>query len=259
MPAVSGQPSRTRWHEARIVAVRQETSRVKAFRLATGWTRPHRAGQHLDVRLTAPDGYQAQRSYSISSAPFSPPADAALGGDAGEVEILVEALEGGEVSGYFHGVAAPGDLVEVRGPIGRPFTWDRDDGGPLLLAGGGSGVAPLLSILRHRGRVAPGLRCALLLSARTEAEAVALAELRARSREEPGFKLFLALTRDPAPPPDAWRRLDKAAIREALAWLRDQPRHAYVCGSNRFAGPVAGLIVDEGVASEAVHVERFGG
>ena len=251
MPA---EPRRSAWQDARIVAVRRETRRVKAFRIATGWTRPHRAGQHLDVRLTAPDGYQAQRSYSIASAPAVP----ALPG-VGEAEILVEALDDGEVSGYFHDVAQAGDVVEVRGPIGGPFTWDREDGGPLLLAGGGSGVAPLLSILRHRARVAPELGCVLLLSARTEAEAIALAELRARAREEYGFMLLLALTREASLPAGSRSRLDGPAVRDAVAWLGAPTRHAYVCGSNRFAGSVSDLLVAEGISARSVHVERFGG
>ena len=108
-----------------------------------GW-RGFRAGQHVDVRLTAPDGYQAERSYSIGSAPEAP-----------EIELIVERLDKGEVSPFFHEIVEPGDTIELRGPIGGHFTWGRRDGGPLLLVGGGSGVVPLLSMLRHRAAVAP--------------------------------------------------------------------------------------------------------
>lgn len=247
----------TRWQEARILAVGQVTPRVKEFRVETGWTHPHRAGQHADVRLTAPDGYQAQRSYSIASAPDA----------SGEVTFLVELLEGGEVSGYFHEVAAAGDVFELRGPIGAPFTWDRDDGGPLLLVGGGSGVAPLLSILRRRAEAAPDIAAVLLLSARTEAEAIELDELCRRARDEAGFDLVLALTREPCErvlPPGVLRRLDRAAVEAALLRLGrgSVPRQhcrAYVCGANRFAGPMADLVVDCGVPAASVQVERFGG
>jgi ferredoxin-NADP reductase len=145
------------WHEAVIVKIESQTAGVKSFLLRPQNWRSFRAGQHLDLRLTAPDGYQVQRSYSVVSAPEL----------EGLYELVVERLDDGEVSPFLHDVAEVGDAIEIRGPIGGHFAWGRDDGGPLLLVGGGSGVAPLLSILRHRAAVASGVPAILLYAART--------------------------------------------------------------------------------------------
>src|SRR5438105_2073433 len=147
-----------RWQIASLAAIKAETAQVKTFSLALpSWT-AHRAGQHYDVRLTAADGYQAQRSYSIASAPER----------AGQVDLTVERIEDGEVSSYLHDVLMPGDKLEVRGPIGGYFVWEARQGGPLLLIAGGSGVVPLMAMLRHRAAAAGGNRvpARLLYSAR---------------------------------------------------------------------------------------------
>ncbi len=178
---------RLAWQEATVTAVRLLTPRVKSFLLhVPGW-RGFRAGQHVDVRLTATDGYQAERSYSIGSAP---------GGS--EIELIIERLDDGEVSPFFHEVAVPGDTIELRGPIGGHFTWERKDGGPLLLVGGGSGVVPLLSMLRHRANVAPEVPAVLIYSARTREELIDADELLRRADDDPGFSLMITLTRESA-------------------------------------------------------------
>src|SRR5918998_2600190 len=144
------------WQEAVIERIEAQTGRVKSFFLRPRNWRLFRAGQHLDIRLTAPDGYQVQRSYSVASAP----------GLEGVYELVVERLGDGEVSPFLHDVAEVGDGIEIRGPFGGHFVWDPEDGGPLLLIGGGSGIAPLMSILRHHAVVDSDVRAVLLHAAR---------------------------------------------------------------------------------------------
>lgn len=232
----------TAWREAVITEVAPVTARVKRFVLAAGF-RDFRPGQHVDVRLTAEDGYQAQRSYSIASAPDG----------SGTIELMIEGLDGGEVSGFFLDVAQVGDAIELRGPIGGTFVWSPEDGGPLLLVGGGSGVVPLLAMLRHRARVAPGLPCRLIYSARTRAEAIALDELEARARGEPGFGLHLLTTRE-----GGGRRIDAAVVAAVLAEL-GAPARSFVCGSNPFVGAASALLLAAGVTAASIRTERFGG
>jgi hypothetical protein len=138
-PALAGAP-KLNWQQATIVGIASDTPRVKSFLFTTPAPLAFRAGQHVDVRLTAPDGYQAERSYSIASAPER----------TDGIELAIERLDDGEVSPFFHEVAEIGDAIELRGPIGGHFVWSVEDGGPLLLLGGGSGVVPLMSMLRHR-------------------------------------------------------------------------------------------------------------
>src|SRR5689334_22050084 len=150
------------WQIATVQAIRLETAQVKTFTLALpAWT-PHRAGQHYDLRLTAPDGYQAQRSYSIASAPER----------AGEIELTIERLEDGEVSSYLHDVVVVGDQIEVRGPIGGYFVWEAAMGGPLLLVAGGSGLVPLMAMLRHRMAAGAAVATRLLYSSRTPEDVI---------------------------------------------------------------------------------------
>jgi glycine betaine catabolism B len=230
------------WRDATLVDIAPASARVKRYRFRVDFDRPIRAGQHVDVRLTAPDGYQAQRSYSIASAPSAD----------GIIELMIEGLPDGEVSGFFDTVAQVGDTIELRGPIGGAFVWSPEDGGPLLLIGGGSGVVPLLSMLRHRAAVAPDVPALLLYSARNEAETIAAEELAARARDEPGFDLMLNLTRA------GGRRIDAALIAEALERL-GRPRHVYLCGANPFVGAIADLLLDAGLDPATIHTERFGG
>jgi ferredoxin-NADP reductase len=230
------------WYPAEVAAITAMTPTVKSVRLRCPLAGRQRAGQHVDVRLTAEDGYRASRSYSVASAPD--------GSDT--IELLVEGLPDGEVSGWFFDTAEIGDRLEVRGPIGGSFSWDGPDGGPLLLAGGGSGVVPLLAMLRRRADVAPALPAALIYSVRSRAEAIALDELERRDRDEPHFSLFLRTTRE-----GEEGRVDAALVAAALDRL-GPPAKVFLCGSNRFVSPTADLIVAAGVPAGIVRTERFG-
>jgi ferredoxin-NADP reductase len=244
--APGAEPSR--WREAVIQRVVRQTPRVvSVFVRAT--LPEHQAGQHLDVKLTAPDGYQAQRSYSIASAP-----------GASSIELAIERLEEGEVSPYFHDVAQPGDSFEVRGPIGGHFVWRREDGGPILLIGGGSGVVPLVGMVRARALSAPDTPALLVYSARAWDELIFRDELLERALSEPHLKLAITTTREPRRRGvDFDRRLDRALLREILAGWRLMPLHAYVCGSNAFVGSVTDDLVQEGIPAQQVRAERYGG
>jgi ferredoxin-NADP reductase len=238
------------WQAAEIVAIAAATPRIKLLRLRPDHWTPFVAGQHLDIRLTAPDGYQAERSYSVSSAPET----------AGSYELAVELMPDGEVSPYFHEVAAVGDAIEIRGPFGGHFAWAAADGGPLLLVGGGSGVAPLMSILRHRAAAAPELAATLVCAARTWDDLVFRDELVARDRDEPGLDVVFALSRDlPRRPKDLGHRLDRNAIGRVLAGLPGAPRTTFICGNNGFVETVATSAVELGLPAAAIRTERFGG
>jgi ferredoxin-NADP reductase len=237
-----------RWQEAVIERVVHRTPRVVSIFLSASLRR-HEAGQHVDVKLTASGGYQAQRSYSIASAPGTE-----------QIELAIERLEDGEVSPYFHEVAQPGDTIEVRGPIGGHFVWRREDGGPILLIGGGSGVVPLMAMVRHRAVVAPETRALLVYSARTWEELIFRDELLDGEAREPGFDLAITTTRGPrARPGDFDRRLAGALLREILARWGQAPRHVYVCGSNAFVGSVTSDLVREAIPAERIRAERYGG
>jgi ferredoxin-NADP reductase len=223
------------WQIATVSAVKQETPRVKSFRLALPMWMPHVPGQHYDVRLTAPDGYRAQRSYSVASSPL----------DAGEIELTIDRLDEGEVSSYFHDVVQQGDQVEVRGPFASYFIWAGEE--PALLVGGGSGVVPLMSMLRHRRRIAPELAMCLVYSVRGPEEVIYGDEL--------GDETVLTYTRDP---PRGWTghtgRIDAELIDAAA------PGHdvAFVCGSNGFVETAANLLLEAGFGARQIRTERFG-
>ncbi len=241
-------PERLIWQEAKVASIVEQTPTVKSFFLQPPEWHSFVAGQHLDVRLTAPDGYQAQRSYSIGSAPESP-----------EVELVIERLDNGEVSPFFHEVVAPGDTIEMRGPIGGHFNWHAADGGPILLVGGGSGVVPLVSMLRHRALVAPEVKMALMYSARRWNEVIFRDELMQRAANEPGFSLHLTLTREAAPMPgQRTGRIDRAFIADVLARL-GQPRLTFVCGATAFVEVASMFLVEAGLPFASVRTERYGG
>jgi ferredoxin-NADP reductase len=238
------------WQQAVVERIEAQTARVKSFFLRPQRWAPFRAGQHLDVRLSAPDGYQAQRSYSVASAP----------GLNGTYEIVVERLGDGEVSPFLHDVAEVGDALEIRGPFGGHFAWGPEDGGPLLLVGGGSGVAPLMSILRHRAEIGAEVPVVLLQGARTWDDVIFREELLARESSESGFTLLLSLSRDAARrPQDAARRIDAAFLQTALDRLGAAPRLTFACGSNSFVEGVTGHLLDLGLDPSAIRTERFGG
>ncbi len=228
---------RLTWREAQVTELVDETPRTRTLVLDVDGWEGHRAGQHVDVRLTAEDGYQAERSYSIASGP-----------DDGRLELTVERLEDGEVSPYLAGDLLPGDAFEVRGPIGGYFAWEPADGGPLLLVGGGSGVVPLRSMLRARPR---DIEARLIYSARTVADVIYRDELEAL-----GDDVVLTLTREQR---DGFRagRVDADLLREAGFSPEREPR-IFVCGPTSFVESVATAFVELGHAPERIRTERFG-
>jgi ferredoxin-NADP reductase len=236
---------RLTWQTATVDAVVDETPAVRTLSLAVPDWAGHRAGQHLDIRLTADDGYRAERSYSIASAPGEP------------VAITVERLEDGEVSPYLTQDVQPGDQIELRGPIGGYFVWDPalSGAGPLLLLAGGSGVVPLRAMLRYRSRVGSSVPARLLYSARSLAEVIYRSEL---ASPADGVEVIYTLTRQQ---PAGWagyaRRVDQAMITD-VAWPVAQAPLAYVCGPTNFVEAVATDLVALGYPPQRVKTERFG-
>lgn len=236
------------WHEATLTRIVPRTPRLKSFFFETPLA-PHRAGQHLDVRLTAEDGYVAQRSYSIASAP-----------GAGEVELLIERLDDGEVSPFFHDIARTGDTIEVRGPLGGHFVWRPEDGGPLLLLAGGSGIAPLMAMVRAGLAADQRLDMLLVHSARNAEELCGYDEFVGAERIAPTFRFVAVTTRGASPrPTDLDRRLDAASLRDLLSRWDRSPRHVFVCGANGFVESVANGLLDAGVDATRIRTERYGG
>lgn len=208
------------WQQGTVEQIVVETYRVKSFTLRLPkWTR-YKPGQHVDVRLTAPDGYQAQRNYSIASAPEN----------EGVIDLTIELIAGGEVSPFFHDIVQLGDEIEVRGPIGGPFTWTVALGGLLLLVGGGSGVVPLMSMLRHRANVAPEVPALLLYSSHSLEEVIYRKQLDRCAASDPKLKVVHTLTRAQ---PSGWsgytRRVDREMLADVIRRL-GEPSHVYVCG-----------------------------
>ena len=238
------------WQPARLVAIEPRTVRVKSYFVEPTQPFSFRAGQHVDVRLTAPDGYQAERSYSIASAPEA----------GGPLELVIEVLDDGEVSPYFHETAEAGDEIEIRGPIGGHFVWSVGDGGPLLLVGGGSGIVPLMSMLRHRAARAAESRALLLVAARSADQVIFREELLALEQAPNGPIVVLALSRDRADRAgDYARRVDREMMTELLERLGEPPRYVFVCGSNPFVETATQGLTDAGVAASVVRTERYGG
>ena len=235
---------RLTWQAARVTAVRPEGPR--AVRLALdvpGWP-GHRAGQHVDVRLTAPDGYTAQRSYSLASAPEDP-----------QVELVVQGLPDGEVSAYLAGELRAGDALELRGPVGGYFVWHASRGGPVQLVAGGSGAVPLLAMLRHHRLTGSDARMRLLYSARSADDVLGREQL---ADPGPHAEVTLVLSRD-APP--GWTgptgRIDGALLRAHALPPQGQPQ-VFVCGPTGFVEAVTHALVEQGHPSTAVRAERFG-
>jgi ferredoxin-NADP reductase len=208
----------------------------------------HRPGQHYDVRLTAPDGYRAQRSYSIGSEPER----------MGEIDLTVERVEAGEVSTYMHDVLVEGDLVEVRGPIGGYFVWEAALGGPLLLVAGGSGVVPLMSMLRHRRAAGSSVPTHLLYSSRTPEDVIYAEELDRLQAEGGGLRVFHTFTRSRPPGWQGYsRRIDRDMLAEVAAPLGRAPL-AYICGPTLLVEAVAGALKESGIPPATIRTERFG-
>jgi len=240
-----------RWQTGILRRITPRTARVKSFFFELPQPFAFLAGQHVDVRLSAPDGYQAQRSYSIASAPETP----------GLLELTIERLDDGEVSPFFHEVAAVGDEIELRGPFGGYFIWSTQDGGPIVLVGGGSGVVPLMSIVRHRFERQSRTPMALLFSARTWDDVIYREELLALADRKDGFELVITLTRDTVTRRggDYVRRVDVEMARATLARLPTAPLQAYLCGSNPFVEAAAQSLIDAAVPKERIRIERYGG
>jgi ferredoxin-NADP reductase len=233
------------WQVATVRAVRDETATTRTLVLdVPNWPR-HAAGQHVDVRLTAEDGYQAQRSYSIASAPESP-----------DLELTIERIDDGEVSPYLTEEVRPGDQFEVRGPIGGWFSWRVEDGGPLLLVGGGSGLVPLMAMLRHRAARGSAVEARLLVSARRWDDVLYRDEL--PSLGDGGVRIAYTLTREQPP---GWSGFDRRVDEEMLAVVGPAPADAprvYVCGPTAFVERVADLLVALGHDPATIRAERFG-
>jgi ferredoxin-NADP reductase len=265
----------TEWQAGILRRIVTHTPRVKSFFFELPRPFAFLAGQHVDVRLTAPDGYQAQRSYSIASSPDSPdspgsrdlrdspssPLPAARRLRASPLlEITIDRLDDGEVSPFFHDIAAEGDEIELRGPLGGHFIWRVEDGGPVLLVGGGSGVVPLMSMIRHRHEQQSSAPMLLLFSARTWDDVIYRDELLELAARREGFELVLVMTRDTARRErDYARRIDDDIAKETLARLPATPKHVFVCGSNLFVEAAAQRLITAGVSSSLIRTERYGG
>jgi ferredoxin-NADP reductase len=224
-----------RWQIATVSSIKQETPMVKSFRFELPMWMPHLPGQHYDVRLTAPDGYRAQRSYSVASSPL----------DEGQIELTIDRLADGEVSPYFHDVVVEGDEVELRGPFASYFVWRGE--APTLLVGGGSGVVPLMAMLRHRVRTMPEVEMRLVYSVRTGEDVIYAEELPGDAR--------LTFTREP---PAGWSghvgRIDSGLLSEAA----EGAGIAFVCGSDGFVETASSLLLDSGFEPRSIRTERFG-
>jgi ferredoxin-NADP reductase len=234
------------WRLARVRETVDETPTARTLVLDVPDWPGHRAGQHVDVRLTAEDGYQAQRSFSIASAP-----------ESDVVALTIERIDDGEVSPYLAGEVRAGDELELRGPIGGPFTWSVDDGGPLLLLAGGSGLVPLMAMLRHRAARESTVETRALISVRRLADAIYRAELLALGPRA-GLDIRWTYTRSPAPEPGGWSgRVSDAMLAELGPPPAAAPR-VFVCGPTGFVEHAATLLVDAGHDPRRIRTERFG-
>jgi ferredoxin-NADP reductase len=236
------------WQIASVTDIRPETAKVKSFTLTLpAWMR-HRAGQHYDIRLTAEDGYQAQRSYSIASEPER----------EGEVDITVERINDGEVSTYMHEVLVPGDRIEARGPIGGYFVWEASMTEPLLLIAGGSGIVPLMSMIRHRAAAGGKNPTALLYSSRMFEDIIYYNELEQLRNTNSGLQIFHTLTRSqPADWKGYARRIDQDMLKEVAGPLGKSVQ-TYICGPTLLVEAAANTLVEIGVRSDQIRTERFG-
>ena len=244
--ATAALPRRLNWQYARVVELIEETRRCTSLLLEPPAWPGHRAGQHVDVRLTAEDGYQAQRSYSIASGPE----------DAGLV-LTIERLDNGEVSPYLVDELRPGDELELRGPIGGYFVWERSSGGPVLLIAGGSGVVPFRAMLRHHVASRSDAAVRLLYSARSLDEVLYRKELESLMPDQ-GIAVRTALTRSW---PEDWEghrgRISPELLRE-VAWPPDEHPLIYICGPTGFVEAIAAQLVEAGHDPGRIRTERFG-
>jgi ferredoxin-NADP reductase len=236
------------WRLATIAGIRDETPTVRSFTLNLPEWPGHRPGQHVDLRLTAEDGYSVERSYSIASEPER----------GGEVDITVERIPDGEVSPFLHDTVVEGDRLEVRGPIGGYFVWEAALGGPLLLVAGGSGVVPLMAMVRHRQHAGSDVPTRLLFSSRHLEEIIYRDELDRLGSTNDGFEVIHTLTRSQ---PQGWtgysRRIDDRMLAEVLEPLGTDAR-VYICGPTALVEVAANALVRLGLPADRVRTERFG-
>jgi ferredoxin-NADP reductase len=241
-------PKPVAWQTATVVSIREETQRVKTIRFAVPDWPGHLPGQHADVRLTAEDGYRAERSYSIASPP-----------EVSEVELTVDRLDDGEVSPFLTNELQPDDTLQLRGPIGGHFVWSAAERSrPLLLVAGGSGVVPLMCMLRHRHLSGSIVPTALLYSVRTRNEVIYHSELMTLARSDPRFALRITLTRESGL---GWTgRVGRIDLPFVKALLEDLGGVAdvYVCGSDGFVEAASALLLQAGQPPDAIRTERFG-
>ncbi len=240
-------PGRLAWQLGRVVDIVDQTPRAKSLLLdVPGWA-GHIAGQHVDIRLTAEDGYQAQRSYSLASPPENP-----------HIVLTLERLDDGEVSPYLTDALQQGDQLELRGPIGGYFTWRAADGGPLLLIAGGSGIVPLMAMLRHRAAQHSTVPTRLLYSSCAFEEIIYRQELAQLVAADPTLMVRHTLTRRQPPQWSGYRRrIDRAMLAE-VAWPPSEQPQAFVCGPTALVETVASALVELGHAAQRVKTERFG-
>ena len=242
------QPAVLEWQIGEVTRIVTENARTKSLTVTLPKWIAHRPGQHYDIRLTAPDGYQTERSYSVASEPER----------LGEVDLTVERIDNGEVSPYLLDVVVPGDHLELRGPIGGYFVWDVSLGGPLLLIGGGSGVVPLMAMLRHRAAQKSAIPTRLLYSSRSIDDVIYRDELDGLGRTGNGLEIVYTFTRQA---PAGWngyrRRVDPAMLNDVKNPLGDGVR-AYVCGPTLLVEAVANGLVETRVPAERIFTERFG-
>jgi len=236
------------WQIATLTRVKAETPTVKTLTFSLPSWVPHFPGQHYDIRLTAPDGYQTERSYSIASEPER----------GGEIDLTVERLEDGEVSPYLDDVLMVGDQIELRGPIGGYFVWEAQMGEPLLLVGGGSGVVPLMSMVRHWAAAGSKVPVLLLYSVRSPEEVIYSDELNHLCEMRDGLRIFYTFTRQTPP---GWtgyqRRIDAQMLHEVVSQI-SKPFRVYICGPTLLVETAANHLVQLGIAAENIRTERFG-
>ncbi|GAB2591250.1 ferredoxin reductase [Spirosoma areae] len=241
--------TRIHWQLGEVTAIIQETSRVKTFRLQLPQWIAHLPGQHYDLRLTAEDGYQAERSYSIASAPEQ----------TGEIDLTIELIDDGEISNYLHEGVGLGDKLEVRGPIGGYFVWrDEMANRPLLLIGGGSGVVPLMAILRHRFLIGAENATRLLYSVRTPEETIYRTELLKLANQDATFTSDLTFTRQtPSPWVGYQRRIDRQMLQQEVSAFTVQPL-CFICGPTQLVESVTNELAEMGILPTDIYTERFG-
>ncbi len=232
-----------------VIRIVEETRRVKTFTIKLPEWRAHLPGQHYDIRLTAEDGYQVQRSYSVASPP----------GQEGSIDLTVDYIEDGEVSPYLVEGVTVGDILELRGPIGGYFVWKpSEQQRPLLLVAGGSGIVPLMAMLRHRERTSIGNHTQLIFSIRTPEDVIYDRELNGLARSDPRFALHLTFTRKA---PESWtgyrRRIDEPLLRELLSTFA-QPPLCFLCGPTLLIEAAANALLNAGLLPETIRTEHFG-